>query len=44
MTVRAHGWLVDIIDPKRRSYIDRNTGQDVLTNVPASACTPTSNP
>jgi hypothetical protein len=32
--VRAHGWLVDIIDPKRRSYIDRKTGQDVLTNVP----------
>jgi hypothetical protein len=30
----AHGWLVDIIDPKRRSYIDRKTGQDVLTNVP----------
>ena len=21
--VRAHGWLVDIIDPKRRSYLDR---------------------
>jgi len=32
--VRAHGWLVDIIDPKRRSYIDRKTGDDVLTNVP----------
>ena len=32
--VRAHGWLIDIIDPKRRSYIDRKTGQDVLTNVP----------
>jgi hypothetical protein len=32
--VRAHGWLVDIIDPKRRSYIDRKTGNDVLTNVP----------
>ena len=32
--VRAHGWLVDIIDPKRRSYIDRKTGKDVLTNVP----------
>ncbi len=32
--VRAHGWLVDIIDPKRRSYIDRKTGRDVLTNVP----------
>jgi len=32
--VRAHGWLVDIIDPKRRSYIDRKTGHDVLTNVP----------
>ena len=32
--VRAHGWLVDIIDPKRRSYIDRKTGADVLTNVP----------
>jgi hypothetical protein len=31
---RAHGWLVDIIDPKRRSYIDRKTGADVLTNVP----------
>ena len=31
---RAHGWLIDIIDPKRRSYIDRKTGQDVLTNVP----------
>ncbi len=30
----AHGWLVDIIDPKRRSYIDRKTVQDVLTNVP----------
>ena len=22
---RAHGWLIDIIDPKRRSYIDRKT-------------------
>jgi len=32
--VRAHGWLVDIIDPKRRSYISRKTGHDVLTNVP----------
>jgi hypothetical protein len=32
--IRAHGWLVDIIDPKRRSYIDRKTGRDVLTNVP----------
>jgi hypothetical protein len=32
--VRAHGWLVDIIDPKRRSYIDRKTGRDVLTNIP----------
>jgi hypothetical protein len=32
--VRAHGWLVDIIDPKRRSYLDRRTGADVLTNVP----------
>jgi len=32
--VRANGWLVDIIDPKRRSYIDRKTGLDVLTNVP----------
>jgi len=32
--VRAHGWLVDIIDPKRHSYIDRKTGKDVLTNVP----------
>jgi hypothetical protein len=32
--VRAHGWLVDIIDPKRRSYIDRKTGDDVLTNLP----------
>ena len=32
--VRANGWLVDIIDPKRRSYIDRKTGKDVLTNVP----------
>ena len=31
---RAHGWLVDIIDPKRRSYIDRKTGADVLTDVP----------
>jgi hypothetical protein len=31
---RAHGWLVDILDPKRRSYIDRETGQDVLTDVP----------
>ena len=31
---RAHGWLVDIIDPKRRSYIDRKTGDDVLTDVP----------
>ncbi len=31
---RANGWLVDIIDPKRRSYIDRKTGKDVLTNVP----------
>jgi hypothetical protein len=31
---RAHGWLIDIIDPKRRSYIDRKTGEDVLTNVP----------
>jgi hypothetical protein len=31
---RAHGWLVDIIDPKRRSYLDRRTGADVLTNVP----------
>ena len=31
---RAHGWLIDIIDPKRRSYIDRKTGRDVLTNVP----------
>ena len=31
---RAHGWLVDIIDPKRRSYISRKTGHDVLTNVP----------
>ena len=31
---RAHGWLIDIIDPKRRSYINRKTGQDVLTNVP----------
>ena len=31
---RAHGWLIDIIDPKRRSYIDRKTGQDVLTNAP----------
>ena len=31
---RAHGWLVDIIDPKRRSYISRKTGQDVLVNVP----------
>ncbi|HET6191754.1 MAG TPA: hypothetical protein VFE59_32685, partial [Trebonia sp.] len=30
---RAHGWLIDIIDPKRRSYIDRKTGADVLTNV-----------
>ena len=30
---RAHGWLVDIIDPKRRSYIDRKTGDDVLTDV-----------
>jgi hypothetical protein len=30
---RAHGWLVDI-GPKRRSYIDRKTGKDVLTNVP----------
>ena len=25
---------MDIIDPKRRSYIDRKTGRDVLTNVP----------
>ena len=25
---------MDIIDPKRRSYIDRKTGDDVLTNVP----------
>ena len=32
--VRAKGWLFDIIDPKRRSYIDRKTGKDVLTNVP----------
>jgi hypothetical protein len=32
--VRANGWLVDIIDPKRRSYISRKTGHDVLTNVP----------
>ncbi len=31
--VRANGWLVDIIDPKRRSYLDRKTGLDVLTNV-----------
>jgi hypothetical protein len=31
---RAHGWLIDIIDPKRRSYLDRRTGADVLTNVP----------
>jgi hypothetical protein len=31
---RAHGWLIDIIDPKRRSYVDRKTGADVLTNVP----------
>ncbi len=31
---RAHGWLVDIIDPKRRSYIDRKTGANVLTDVP----------
>jgi len=31
---RAHGWLIDIIDPKRRSYIDRKTGADVLVNVP----------
>ena len=31
---RANGWLVDIIDPKRRSYISRKTGQDVLVNVP----------
>ncbi len=31
---RANGWLVDIIDPKRRSYISRKTGHDVLTNVP----------
>jgi hypothetical protein len=32
--VRAYGWLADIIDPKRRSYLDRKTGKDVLTNVP----------
>jgi hypothetical protein len=32
--VRANGWLVDIIDPKRRSYISRKTGQDVLVGVP----------
>ena len=32
--VRANGWLVDIMDPKRRSYISRKTGHDVLTNVP----------
>jgi len=32
--VRANGWLVDILDPKRRSYISRKTGHDVLTNVP----------
>ncbi len=32
--VRANGWLVDIIDPKRRSYISRKTGHDVLINVP----------
>jgi hypothetical protein len=32
--VRANGWLVDIIDPKRRSYISRKTGRDVLTSVP----------
>ena len=32
--VRAHGWLVDIIDPKRRSYISRKTGNDVLVGVP----------
>ena len=31
---RAHGWLVDIIDPKCRSYISRKTGNDVLVNVP----------
>ena len=31
---RANGWLVDIVDPKRRSYISRKTGHDVLTNVP----------
>ena len=31
---RANGWLVGIIDPKRRSYISRKTGHDVLTNVP----------
>ena len=31
---RAHGWLIDIIDPKRRSYLDRKTGANVLTNVP----------
>jgi hypothetical protein len=31
---RAHGWLIDIIDPKRRSYISRKTGHDVLVNVP----------
>ena len=31
---RANGWLIDIIDPKRRSYISRKTGQDVLVNVP----------
>ena len=28
--MRAHGWLVDIIDPKRRSCISRKTGRDVL--------------
>jgi hypothetical protein len=32
--VRADGWLVNIIDPKRRSCIDRKTGHDVLTTVP----------
>jgi hypothetical protein len=32
--VRANGWLVDIIDPKRRSYISRKTGRDVLVGVP----------
>ena len=35
---RAHGWLIDIIDPKRWSYIARKTGADVLTQRARHPC------